>query len=355
MYLRNISTNSLKIKKAVQKLLAKFSRSVAPKVMLSELVGLAIVLNCPTRWWTDLAAMERIQKIVDINKEALNTIIVTYKWDKVGKDKDKEKVCSKLKDSDYELISLFLSFFTYMKEKSDQMAAEETCTIHLVHSAIKEILIHIGKWKNHTIIGEFAREFDQEFHHYFDHMIDPSHAKFEPIYVVAAFLSPFHMKFLSEDQKKIAVDYLKVEVAAFEHSNGEMVSEGSSAVPTTSTSTTTTTPTPDITLPGLDLMRDLIGSGQVPSDNTEYVNNLEARLLSDIGILKKDADAIVQRFLRTGKIDDDKDIIKYWDRMSYLCDSKLAEVACNILVIPSSSVPSERLFSIAGLMSSGEF
>ena len=117
------------------------------------------------------------------------------------------------------------------------------------------------------------------------------------------------MKFLSEDQKKIAVDYLKVEVAAFEHSNGEMVSEGSSAVPTTST--TTTTPTPDITLPGLDLMRDLIGSGQVPSDNTEYVTNLEARLLSDIGILKKDADAIVQKFLRTGKIDDDKDINKY--------------------------------------------
>ena len=63
-------------------------------------------------------------------------------------------------------------------------------------------------------------------------------------------------------------------------------------------------------------------------------------------------DPTIQKYLRTGKMED-QDILKYWDRMSYLCGSKLAEAACNILVIPSSSVPSERLFSIAGLMSSG--
>ena len=60
MYLRCISINSLKVKVAINKLIAKFSRSVAPKVQLYELVGMAVVLNCPTRWWTDLAMMERI-------------------------------------------------------------------------------------------------------------------------------------------------------------------------------------------------------------------------------------------------------------------------------------------------------
>ena len=351
IYLRYISINSLKVKKAIHKLVAKFSRSVAPKIQLYEMVGLAIVLNCPTRWWTDLSMMDRIQTIVNIQKEALNTIIVSRKWDKVDKDRDKEKVCRKLTDSDYELVSLFVSFFTYMKEKSDQLSGEQTCSIHLVHSAVKEILNHVSKWTDHRIIGSFATEFKTEFHHYFDHMIDPSNGKFEPIYIVTAFLSPFHQKFLTEDEKKLAVDYLKLEVSAFEHADGDILSEDSTAVP----SITTPTPTPDISLPGLDLLKDLVGSGQVPSDNAEYVTNLEARMLSDLGILKKDADAVIQRYLRTGKIDDNQDILKYWDRMSYLCDSKLPEVACNLLVTPPSSVPSERLFSIAGLMSGGEF
>ena len=78
--------------------------------------------------------MARIQDIGKIDKEAINTIIKTCKWKQ-----------TLFHDDDYERISLFVSFFTYMKEKSDQLAGENTCTIHLVHSVVKGILKHIRK------------------------------------------------------------------------------------------------------------------------------------------------------------------------------------------------------------------
>ena len=44
----------------------------------------------------------------------------------------------------------------------------------------------------------------------------------------------------------------------------------------------------------------------------------------------------------------------YWNRMRPICATRLADVAADILTIPASSVPSERLFSVAGVMCAGE-
>ena len=44
----------------------------------------------------------------------------------------------------------------------------------------------------------------------------------------------------------------------------------------------------------------------------------------------------------------------YWNRMRPICSTRLADVAADILTIPASSVPSERLFSVAGVICAGE-
>ena len=44
----------------------------------------------------------------------------------------------------------------------------------------------------------------------------------------------------------------------------------------------------------------------------------------------------------------------YWNRMRPICATRLADIAADILTIPASSVPSERLFSVAGVMCAGE-
>ena len=44
----------------------------------------------------------------------------------------------------------------------------------------------------------------------------------------------------------------------------------------------------------------------------------------------------------------------YWARMRPICATRLADVAVDLLTCPATSVPSERLFSVAGVMCAGE-
>ena len=106
-------------------------------------------------------------------------------------------------------------------------------------------------------------------------------------------------------------------------------------------------------MPGCDLLFDLIQEGEIGNPNNTCV--LEQAFNTDIEKLEKDTAAYVER-VKAGKVSEkEEDIIEYWNKMRYCSLSKLPDLACNILVAPASSVPSERLFSIAGLLSSGTY
>ena len=57
---------------------------------------------------------------------------------------------------------------------------------------------------------------------------------------------------------------------------------------------------------------------------------------------------------RAGKEQQLEDPLDYWAEMQSICATRLAHVAADLLTIPATSVPSERLFSVSGVMCAGE-
>ena len=195
-----------KILEYLGKLSAKFGRSVAPKVLLNELCSLAMKQVCPTRWWTEWMMNERIMEIHAVDADAINKVITSCGW---KNDKDPLRL---LKKVDFELISYYVDFFKIMKDKSDEMEAEDTPTLHLVLSSVKLIQRSVDKWTDHPVIATFAQNFAREFKTYFDVIVNPSNPGYFKIFAVAAFLSPFYQVYLTLEEKQLARDYLYEEV-----------------------------------------------------------------------------------------------------------------------------------------------
>ena len=126
----------------MKKLVARFSRSVTPKVELKDLCQLLMVASVVTRWWSAWLLAERVSAIAKVNKEALNIIKTSHGW----------KEIRKLQDEDYALINLFVEFFRPMKEFSDILGGEQFSTIQLVLPGVKEIRRQIKKHEDHPVI-----------------------------------------------------------------------------------------------------------------------------------------------------------------------------------------------------------
>ena len=77
------------------------------------------------------------------------------------------------------------------------------------------------------------------------------------------------------------------------------------------------------------------------------------RFASDLDRLKKDSIYALSK-LEANKDDVPDDPIQYWIKVRCLYSTKLPELAADLLCIPASSVPSERLFSVAGVMCAGK-
>ena len=153
---------------------------------------------------------------------------------------------------------------------------------------------------------------------------------------------------MSETEKKIAKKCLKEEVDKYEEAAQE-ASQGEVS-------------TPDDASANLE-EEDFIGLGLFSNLKPREVAKMKKdsrsdnKLAADFERLEKDAKEL---FCQTAEAiaarkpcPPTEDPLDYWVRMLYLGKSKLASVACDLLVIPATSVPSERFFSLSGFLSSG--
>ena len=179
-------------------------------------------------------------------------------------------------------------------------------------------------------------------------IFDPKSVGYNPIYCSTAFLSPLYQSLLSETEKKIAKKCLKEEVQKYEEAAQEANSGEIPEVPNTQEE---------------EEGDDFIGAGLFSNLKPREVQKMkkestsDKKLATDFERLEKDAKDL---FCKTAEAIAAKkprpppeDPLDYWIRMLYLGNSKLASVACDLLVIPATSCPSERFFSLSGFLSAG--
>ena len=178
---------------------------------------------------------------------------------------------------------------------------------------------------------------------YFDFVDDPTNPDFIEVYTIAAYLSPFHQIILTPAEKNRAKEYIKEKLSLMNsQASVGQEEEAQFEVPQQQV--------PDIMLPGMDLVLDMIQSGE--AENIQEVSAFELAYKTDIERLEKDSMMALRKVKATQK-EVEGDVLDYWNQFRYTGQSGLADLACDILVAPATSVSSERMFSSTGSLSSG--
>ena len=113
-----------------------------------------------------------------------------------------------------------------------------------------------------------------------------------------------------------------------------------------------------VTIPGLKFLSKTIfdGTKTLPSDPRAALNqDLHQYKLKSKQVITKLLNSASHREGEQGDLRTRKpgDLMDFWVKEMGQFTTKLPLLALDVMVIPASSVPSERLFSISGLLSSG--
>ena len=206
---------------------------------------------------------------------------------------------------------------------------------------IKDLITHLNSFTDSPEIVKVCSQLEEKMNHYFGHILDPTHADHEPLYVVATILSSNHHFLLSDAEVEIAHQYLTEEVSKIERLRGQGVTPGEDVAGPP--------PAKKIKLPpGLKYLKenDDLNKNQ-PQGRTHEIHQ---RVVTDLALCRKEMIAYKERVFAG---EDWSDPLLYWEvnREKYM--TGIVDYSLDILSTPASSVPSERMFSIAGILSSG--
>ena len=178
--------------------------------------------------------------------------------------------------------------------------------------------------------------------YYFGHLLDETHDDYEPLYVVAAFLSSSHHFLLSEGDKDTALKWLTDEVSKMERLRGHGATPGEDVVEPPAAKRVKLPP--GVKYHKLDDINKNKTEGQT--------HTIHQMVVTDLETCKKEMMAIMEKTFEENS--EWADPMMHWEVSRDKYKTALPDLALDILATPASSVPSERMFSICGLLSSGK-
>lgn len=290
-----------------KKLVARFNKSVKATEMLIKLSGKKLIGDCPTRWSSTYLLLKRLLAV----RPHVESVISKLEWD--GPQARHWKAI--------ESIVMLLEPFA---EYTALCGGEDYTSISCVIPALIELELHLETMKSKFGLGSIASIMKTELERRYKSFLDPTSSEFKPIYVVATSLDLRYRAALSFDQLKCAKSFLKSKIE------------------------------PQVQTVQSSIDDDVI-TASMTSDEPPCKR---FRLLSQFLTEKQEQEApntnddIQEYFNSKSQLPEKADPLDFWIKNEQRY-SKLAPLAQDILVIPASSTPIERVFSKAGYATSG--
>ena len=308
-----------------------------------------------TRWHSDLEMSKSLVEAAEKEDKPLSKLTEGMGWQ------------MEITVADVRMLKLYNSIMEPFSNKTNLLGGEKYSTIQLVLPTLMELLNHLEESGSSAGGGvqRYCKKLKSEMEQYFRHVLDPKCSEFDPIYYMATFLDPIFSQVLTPEQSKIAVDALKIRMKEEMSKNGEdwrntieNVGEGGSdqakktsfrgfkhisGLIANAQSNDRAKSTPfgrDLELYKAEMHRVLLSRQQAVDEPT---TNAEVDADQAEGEDTETSD-------QESAIDDPLD---YWVVNECKYETMLPLIAQDILCIPATSTPSERLFSASGLLSSG--
>jgi hypothetical protein len=309
-----------------------------------------------TRWHSDLEMSKSLVEAAEKEDKPLAKLTEAMNWP------------LEISVADVRMLKLYNSIMEPFANKTNLLGGEKYSTIQLVLPTLMELLNHLEESGRAGGGGvqRYCNKLKSEMEQYFRHVLDPKCSEFDPIYYMATFLDPIFSQVLTPDQNKIAVNALKTRMKEEMTKNGEdwrntieNVGEGGSDQ------------AKKTTFRGFKHISGLIASAQTSdrANSTPFGRDLELYKAEMHRVLLSRQQGVDESSQPTTEVEPDQievdaneakeeespidDPLDYWVMNECKYETILPLIAQDILCIPATSTPSERLFSASGLLSSG--
>lgn len=345
-----------KVVKKAQGLVAKCNKSVKVTEKLLKLCGKKLIASCPTRWSSSYLLIERLLDV----KPYLAEVLTDLEWDN-------------LQNSDYKALENICNLLEPFAKYTQLASAEEISTVSMIIPIIMELNMHLDEIKSRTSLSRASIILKDALNRRFSYIMNPCNVnqKFSSgIYCASTFLDLRYRDLLNEYQVKCATDFLLSSAASQSCEHEENIQRCDQAIEVNAhltgiTQRNTASDDADLTtLSGessaaCESSHSQEDPPQKKPRTFKHITSLLANKRKESNPAQTETVPIereITLYHNQPMIDEEEAMnfepLQFW----ILNETKfpiLYSLAVDLLTIPASSAPSERVFSAAGIATSG--